>query len=208
MYSTGPYILTANDILTVDDPCIPRQNAQVQVQNYSGFALNTQISGAGNITIPPYTAVTMDQGGGFQLTITPATVLSNFGGTVILQWLQPGESPPVADGVLMQGNTNQGGLQKVSVTASAPTVLLPAPPSGFVYRLHSVTIIGTAVENVFIYDPALGTSGSVFATQIPVAGAWGSSFLFNGLLAPTALSVDVSGSALVTFVLNYDVVQV
>ena len=214
VYQTGPYLLTAAKNLVVDDPCVPRENAAVQVQNYSGFSLNAQISGA-NVTIPPYTAVTLNEGGAYQLTISPTAILSNFGGEVLLVWLQPGESPPVADGVLFQGNTNQGGLQWVTgvVTHSVSnTVVLTAPPTGYAYRLHSLTIIsgpGNAGDFLQVFGEPIASV--FFAMNIPTTGTFvGQSFLLNGQLIAQAIEFQYIGNtaSVYSIYLFYDLVQI
>ena len=214
VYETGPYQLTAGVNLVVDDPCIPRQNAAVQVQNYSGFSLNCQLSGA-NETIPPYTAVTLSEGGAYQLTISPANVLSNFGGEVNLVWLQPGEQPPVADGVLFQGNTNQGGLSYVQATVTTATapIILPQPPAGYAYRVHSATLF-TQVSNgaialvSFVGHPPVSPNYVFFVTAIPIVTFYGETFLLNGLLVADSIVFSNQSAITVRMLLYYDLVQI
>ena len=99
MYTTGPFALAAGVTLVTDDPLIPRQNERVQVQNVSGLSLTVQIGGT-QVPVPPFQAVTIDEGGGYQMVVVTGTTANVATGSLWLLWLQPGESSPVPDGPL------------------------------------------------------------------------------------------------------------
>jgi hypothetical protein len=101
------------------------------------------------------------------------------------------EVPPVfpnayADTVIA---TNQGGLAGtfVDATQSSNTTVLPALPSGFSYRLHSISFLGAgalATTNgvANLVDQGTNPSTIVFTKAYLSGQQIESSYLFNGLL--------------------------
>ena len=219
MQTTGPYALTIGTTLNEYDPggSWQPQSTAVQVQNNSGYQLIISIGGQ-QYAINPFTQTTVLTANAALLQITPYNVLSNFGGSVTLVWLQAGESPPSPDGTLFAPNTNQGGLTKIHTTIQGnSTLVLAQPNSNYANRLHSLTfqannpIPANAIAYVQVVEVATGAY--LFSYAWPVLTVQSRAFitfLFNGLLSNQSITgtyVDGSGDG-GTLTLCYDLVQI
>jgi hypothetical protein len=118
--------------MSINDPCIPRQNAKVQVQNLSGYTLLCNI-GAQQVSVPPQNAVTIDEGGGYLLQVNVLSTAATALGTFVLTWLQPGETSPVSDGPLNLTLPQQQDMTTNLSTSSAQI-------NGGVINAYSLTI--------------------------------------------------------------------
>lgn len=116
---------------------------------------------------------------------------------------------------------NQGGLLIVQHSVSpGVTQILPAPPSGFAYRIHSIQVAAYNISSALpaqligLSDP--GAVYSFFLTTSPAIAAgvpFGQTYLANGVLIITGIAgVSSSGgtypsgpSAYIT--MNYDLVK-
>ena len=107
--------------------------------------------------------------------------------------------------------TNQGGLQVAtnsSLSGITTQLLLPAPPAGFAYRLHSLNCMNQTTA-AFLFSLALVYEGLLtlpfFTAAVPASG--GQTFLLNGLLVATEIQNTTVSTGL-GVVLNYDVIQI
>jgi hypothetical protein len=160
MFTTGPFALASGQSITELDPCIPRQNAAVQLQNLSGFLLTVQI-GASQIPIPPFSAVTMSQSGGYQIEITTTQTANTQTGSLVLVWLQPGEASPTVDGPL--------------TTALAQVNNMSWTPGGYVPYTSPITV-GPAS----LYSNSASILVSVEAVSVPPSSVY---FTITGALS-------------------------
>ena len=109
-------------------------------------------------------------------------------------------------------STNQGGLQIASITAPANQYneILAAPPAGFAYRIHSITVgpgLSTSSGEILV-----GSQGGPYWFAYPVTANQYicSTSLMNGLLVDQpiwAFSVAQAGID-VSISINYDVIQI
>lgn len=173
MYTTGPFALAAGVTLVEDDPLIPRQNERVQVQNLSGFLLTVQIGGM-QVPIPPFQAVTISEGGGYQIVAVPTATTNIQGGVAVFLWLQPGEASPVPDG-------------PVSTASSASITMIITPSSGV---NTAYTLSGGSPSAVF-----LTLSGFDAGATMTVKGASSGTTYFTGTVGTgTVAGFAVNGA--------------
>ena len=214
MQTTGPFLLAVGTTLTEYDPGGSYQPAStnVQVQNNSGFQLIVN-GGGQQYSVNPFTQTTLPTNGAALFIINAYNVLSNFGGSVTLVWLQQGESAPSPDGTLFAPNTNQGGLSSVQNTVGpdASTVLLPNPAVGYAYRLQSacfIETVGPIAAAAYIYL-ANGSGTVIMSTDMQAGRYFAQTVLLNGQLCETEI---IGGTNLPSYgvftTLNYDLVQV
>jgi hypothetical protein len=212
--TTGPFLLAVGTPLTEYDPAGSYQpaSAYVQVQNNSGFQLIVN-GGGQQYSVNPFTQTTLPTNGAALFIIDAYNVLSNFGGSVTLVWLQQGESAPSPDGTLFAPNTNQGGLSSVqnTVVGGVGTVLLPNPPVGYAYRLQSACFIeteGPIAAAAYIYL-VTGTSIIIMSTDMEAGRYFAQTVLLNGQLCSSKIVGATNlPSYGVSTTLNYDLVQV
>ena len=218
MQTTGPFLLAVGTPLTEYNPGGSYQPASqnVQVQNNSGFQLIVN-GGGQQYSVNPFTQTTLPTNGAALFIINAYNVLSNFGGSVTLVWLQQGESAPSPDGTLFAPNTNQGGLQVVNspFTTGPQALILAAPAVGYAYRIHSVSIYegGHAASSagyvvVYGYD---GTTFQNFYLKGFTTGAViDDIFLANGLLVRNAIYAGFTGGGFSEIIpcISYDLVQI
>ncbi len=115
--------------------------------------------------------------------------------------------------------TNQGGLQTTrNNNAITDSAILPAPPSGFAYRLHSLSYLpgsptaatAAGLMEIFYTDSA-GVQGIIFASIWLSGQIVGGTILLDGLLvdgAPSAAFSSSPGFSVIIVSLNYDVIQI
>lgn len=158
---SGPFVLTQDVLFTTDDPAIfTAKDTSVQIQNSSGFPLTANL-GAKQYLIQPFIAATNPLGDATEISIVPGQAQSPFGVLVSFAWMQPGETPPMPDGPLYQGNTSSLGVLTVTETINSPynvTKFLSAPPLGYAWSLYSVAVSGTTATEI---DSLSVTNGSL-----------------------------------------------
>jgi len=111
--------------------------------------------------------------------------------------------------------TNQGGLKSASISAAGSVQILPAPPAGFAYRIHSISLtnfFGTPAsvqDIVFIYETSVPPS-RFFMTIIPATLPFAQTFLFNGLLVSNSIVGNdiTTGSVSWSYYVRYDLIQI
>ena len=127
--TTGPFQLSSTVPLVVGDPNVftGPASSSVQVQNSSGYLISVNTGGS-SYTIQPFACSTIPTQNRTGATITTIAPLSNFGNSITLIWMIPGQNPPMADGALTQGNIQSLGLlSAVNVlNANAYSQALPA----------------------------------------------------------------------------------
>lgn len=143
MITTGPYVPVSGDTLTEVDPAkYTAASTSVQVQNQSEFSLAVTV-GPQQFAIQPFTATTLPTDKASQLLIA-VEVAPILGGSITLIWMQPGETPPIADGPLAGTSstfTNQvfikgpiavvpGDTSSVDIAASWRSVWVVAAAAG------------------------------------------------------------------------------
>lgn len=120
--NSGPFALTLNTLQPVPNPSATFSTpaAKVQIQNASPFILNVTVDGAVQV-LQSFTAQTFDtDSSGSPLTLLPTTGPAGTQGTATIVWLQPGETPAMADGQLTGAAQYAVGL---GTTLFGPTVL-------------------------------------------------------------------------------------
>ncbi len=107
--------------------------------------------------------------------------------------------------------TNQGGLEQIgnfSLSGISTQAVLPTPPNGFAYRIHSINCINqtTAAVQFNLLTFFRGVVYVPFFTALVPAGN-GATFLLNGLLIPTAIEGSLSPTG-IGYLMNYDLIQI
>ena len=206
--TTGPFQLSSTVPLVVGDPNVftGPASSSVQVQNSSGYLISVNTGGS-SYTIQPFACSTIPTQNRTGATITTIAPLSNFGNSITLIWMIPGQNPPMDDGALTQGNIQSLGLlSAVNVlNANAYSQALPAPPVGYVYSLYSITFTsGGAGQNWEIEAPYPGGNLLFSDTGIVV----GASTSLGGMIVANSVGVLVSGSFPATTTIRYDLFPV
>lgn len=155
MITQGPYDLTLNTTLPLNDPGANSNNAAtaVQIQNASPFIIDVNAGGT-VLTIQSFTAQTVPtSGGGQQMSVTPIATniasVTTAPKVLTVVWLLAGESSPMVDGPLTAAailavlgsltNYNVGGGSMATaavINAGATATLAAAPPPGKCYRVQ------------------------------------------------------------------------
>lgn len=150
MITQGPFDLTLNQALPLNDPGATSNNpaTAVQIQNASPFIVEVN-SGGTVLTIQSFTAQTVNtSGGGQQMSVTPISAgvsgQRTAPASLTLVWLLAGESAPMIDGPLTASalswtlyGAGIGGADIVTVrfTVASGSTDTPAFPGSGTFRL-------------------------------------------------------------------------
>lgn len=154
----------------------------------------------------PYGPVQILSGQALTLTATN-TLVHNQNYVATLSGVDdPAENPTPYNGpnsVTFPGN--QGGLLQTNLQVGGGPPNIPAPPSGFAYRIHSITITGNPSTATNCSACSTPTNNPFFSTTMPV-GPFGQTFLLNGLLIVGEIFLTGGNGTFVFF--QYDLVAI
>jgi hypothetical protein len=170
--NSGPYSLTLNTAQLVPNPTASSNVAatKAQIQNASPFTLEIQTNGQ-QIIIQQFTAqtITLD-GSGSPLTALPIAGPAGTQGGLTVVWLNPGQSPDMADGQLTGAAAYSVGLGEQVVGETLPSfngtqtingIAIPPTTRTMIFRiLPSVGRVGTVTVTG-------ATTGFVYYNQVP-----------------------------------------
>lgn len=183
MNTQGPFDLTLNQLLPLNDPGATSNNpaTAVQIQNASPFIVEVN-SGGIVLTIQSFTAQTVPtSGGGQQMSVTPMQSGGNAQQTspksLTAVWLLAGESSPMLDGPLtaaaIESTLGSQGIAGVSLL----TIAFPCASGAFIdfaahglaagtYRLWNwgwfqpTSSSAPPTKGTLILNPANGSNGA------------------------------------------------